>query len=105
MTLLTFLSHPFFALHATFRLLKIDYANTRPWRGTEDVTYIYAPILMEGSWYKHYDAVYASYRESRTLLNKHGIFLEVPSALLKDYSICEHTFKKKIVVITISSIM
>jgi hypothetical protein len=57
--------------------LKITYANTKAWRGTTEISYVYTPILMAGSSYKYYEAVYGDYRQSRTLLNKHGIYIEV----------------------------
>ena len=34
-------------------------------------------MLVQDSTYKHYETEYSSYRQERTLVNMHGIFVEV----------------------------
>ncbi|KAJ8599890.1 hypothetical protein CTAYLR_002801 [Chrysophaeum taylorii] len=60
----------------TSLLLTITYQNFRPWRGKGEVVYSYTPDVVGSTSYKLYDTVYAPYRSARTLLNKHGIFIE-----------------------------
>lgn len=64
----------------TSLLLSIVYQNFRNWHGKGQVVYSYQPYVVQGTSYKVYDPIYdassSSYRQSRTLLNKHGIFIE-----------------------------
>lgn len=57
-------------------ILNIVYQNFRNWHGEGSIVYSYEPIVVHGSSYKVYEAIYADYRSARTLLNKHGIFVQ-----------------------------
>ena len=57
-------------------ILEIHYENFRGWPGLGEIYYSYTPMVVAGSSYKIYDAVYETYRTSRHLLNQHGIYVE-----------------------------
>ena len=57
-------------------IFEITYQNFRGWPGVGEIFYSYTPMVVRGSSYKYYDAIYAEYRERRHLLNQHGIYVE-----------------------------
>jgi hypothetical protein len=62
-------------------IMQIEYSNTLSWKGlSRDIQYTYTPYLLGSTSYKIYDAVYSgadNYRQNRTLLNKHGVKIDL----------------------------
>uniref|UniRef100_A0A7S3K5J9 Purinergic receptor n=1 Tax=Aureoumbra lagunensis TaxID=44058 RepID=A0A7S3K5J9_9STRA len=58
-------------------ILTITYTNFRNWYGKSQIRYYYSPDLIPQSNYKFYDPYYSNYRQNRTLLNKHGIHIQI----------------------------
>jgi len=62
-------------------IMQVDYTNTLSWAGVADaIQYTYTPYLLGSTSFKMYDAVYSGandYRQNRTLLNKHGVKIDL----------------------------
>ena len=65
-------------------VMQVDYSNTLSWKGLSNkIQYTYTPTMLSGSSFKVYESVYQgypNYRENRTLLNKHGIKIDLVQA-------------------------
>ena len=65
-------------------VMQVDYSNTLSWKGLSNkIQYTYTPTMLSGSSFKTYTSVYQgypNYRENRTLLNKHGIKIDLVQA-------------------------
>ncbi|GMH69316.1 hypothetical protein TrRE_jg6064, partial [Triparma retinervis] len=65
-------------------VMQVDYSNTLSWKGLSNkIQYTYTPTMLSGSSFKVYDNVYQgypNYRANRTLLNKHGIKIDLVQA-------------------------
>jgi len=71
-----------FRYAGTTLVVEVEYNNVADWSGvTTNITYVYKPKLLHSSSYKLYDSVwqgsFGAYRENRTLLNKHGIKIDL----------------------------
>jgi len=71
-------------LEGATMVMQVDYSNTLSWKGLSNkIQYTYTPTMLSGSSFKVYDSVYQgypNYRQNRTLLNKHGIKIDLVQA-------------------------
>jgi len=81
-----------FRYDGTTLVMQVEYTNTASWSGlTGNITYTYKPKLLHSSSFKLYDNIwegpFGNYRENRTLLNKHGIKIDlVQTGFLSSFS-------------------